>query len=215
MARKTNKKMVIFGTLFDSKMGGIKDLLVLLGGGKKIKEIDRKYQKRKLFGPWGLKELVRLFQGFSEAKLREVALDYCRENLLDGIKEASAELKKREFVIGVISPNPQFLLDSLKEILSLDFAVGTQLEFKAGVATGRIQKEINRYTRAEILKIKREEYRVNKKNVITIARSSIAHLPLARESGVFIGFDPEEDNIRDIARIIVTDGRLQKIFFGN
>lgn len=213
MTKNKIKKMIIFGTLFESKMGGIKDLLVLLSKEKKIQEIEREYQRRKIFGPWGLKELVKLYTGFSEDELRRIALDYCQQNLLEGIREASVELKKKKFLIGVVSPNPQFMMDVLKEILHLDFAIGTQLEFKEGVATGRIQKEINRYTRAKILKMKRKESGVDKKNVITIARSSITHLPLSRESGVFIGFDPKEENIRDITRIIATDGDLQKIFF--
>jgi len=208
------KKMIIFGTLFASKMGGIKDLLVLLGKEKEVKEIEKEYQRRKIFGPWGLKELAKLFKGFSEDELRRKALDYCQQNLLNGIREAAIELKKKGFLVGVISPNPQFMMDVLKEILLLDFAEGTQLEFKEGVATGKIQREINRYTRAEILKIKRKEYGVAKKNVIIIARSSITHLPLAKESGIFIGFNPEEENINDIARLIVTNDNLRKIFFG-
>lgn len=208
-------KMVILGALFKSEMGGIKDLLVLLGKGKEAREIDKEYQRRKFFGPWGLRELAKLYQGFPENKLKETALNYCQQNLLKGIRKLSVELKKRGFIIGVISPNPQFMMDVLKEILLLDFAIGTQLEFKEGIATGRIQKEINRYTRAEILKIKRKEYGVDKEDVITIGRSTITHLPMARESGVFIALDQRKESISDIARIIATDKNLRKIFFGN
>jgi len=213
MMGKKDKKMVIFGTLFEGKMGGIKDLLILLGRGREAKEMDKEYQRRKIFGPWGLKKLAKLYKGFSEDELRRIALDYCQQNLLDGIREASAELKKRGFLLGVVSPNPQFMVDALKEILPLDFAIGTQLEFKNGVATGRIEKEINRYTRAEILRMKRKEYGVNKKDVIITARSSVTHLPMAKEAGVFIGFDPEVESVIDIARIIATDKNLRKIFF--
>lgn len=214
MKKRETKKLVIFTTLFRSKMGGIKDLLIILGKEKEVKKIHSEFRRRKIFGPWGLKEVVKLYKGFSEDKLRAVALDYCRQNLLSGMREAAAELKKKGFLIGVLSSNPQFMMDVLKEILALDFAIGTQLEFKKGIATGRIQKEVNRYTKAKILRMKRKEYEIDKENVIVIGRSSVTHLPMAKEAGISIGFHPEEENIVDITRIIATDKNLRKIFFG-
>lgn len=199
------KKMVVFTTSFASKMGGIKDLLVLLGKKKEAKEKDKEYQKRKLLGPWGLKELAELYKGFSEYELRRVALDYCQQNLLKGMREAVDGLKERGFLIGALSSDPQFMMDALKEILPLDFAIGTELEFKEGMPTGRIQKELTRYTKAEIIKMKRREYGLTKKNVIVIGRSSIAHLPMAREAGVFIGIDPAKETLEDVTHIIAAD----------
>lgn len=204
--------MVVFGTLFKGKMGGIKDLLVLLEKEGEVKEIDAEFQKRKLLGPWGLKELVKLYRGISIDKLREIALNYCQQNLLDGIREAVIALKKKGFLVGVLSSNPQFLMDTLREILPLDFALGTQLEFKEGVATGRIEKELNRHTKAEILKRKIKEYGLAKENVIFIARASVTHLPMAKESGIFIGLDPTKQAINEIARILVTSKSFRKIF---
>ena len=214
MRKKEKKKMVIFTTVFASKMGEIKDLLVILGKEKEAKEIDKEYQRRKFFGPWGLGELANLYQGFSEYELREAALDYCQKNLLKGLREFSSGLKEKGFLVGALSSDPQFMMDVVKEILSLDFIAGTELEFKEGVATGRIQKEVNRYTKAEIIKIKTEEHALAKENVITIGRSCVAHLPMARESGMFIGLDPAKDTISDIARSIVVNRGLRKIFFG-
>lgn len=195
--------MIIFRTLFESEMGGIKDLLVLLGKEKKVKEIDAEYQRRKFLGPWGLKELARLYQDISEDKLKEASWEYCRKNLLKGIGEFSVTLKERGFLVGALSSNPQFMMDIVKDALPLDFVIGTQLEFREGMATGLIHKEVNRYTKAEILKRKRKEYGLNHKDVITIGRATTTHLPMTRESGIFIGFDPRQETIEDIAQIIV------------
>lgn len=203
MREKETKKMIVFGTIFESEMGGIKDILCLLGKKKEINEIDREYQRRKFFGPLGLKKLVKLFRGNLKDRLKKVALDYCQQKLLKGMREALAEFKKRGFLVGVLSSNPQFVMDVLKEILPLDFAIGTELEFKKGVATGRIKKEVNRYTKARILKMKRKKYGLSKENVIVIRRATITHLPMAREAGVFIGFDPTKDTIIDIAQTVV------------
>jgi phosphoserine phosphatase len=212
--KKKTKKLVIFTTLFESKMGGIKDLLAILGKEKEVERIHSEFQRRKIFGPGGLKKVVQLYKGLSEDKLRRISLAYCQQNLLPGIREAVTELKKKGFLVGVLSSNPQFMMDILKETLSLDFAIGTQLEFKRGIATGRIQKEVNRYTKAKILKMKRKEYKIDKENVIVIGRSSVTHLPMAKEAGISIGFNPEEENIADITGVIATDKNLRKVFFG-
>lgn len=193
-------------------MGGIKDLLLGLGK-KEVIDIDKEYQWRKLFGPWGLDELAKLYQGFTEEKLKVLSFDYYLEYALPGMREFVFALKEKGFLIGVVNSNPQFMMDSLKEHLPIDFAIGTQLEFKDGIATGRIQKEVNRYTEAEILKQKRKEYDLDKENVITLGRSSITHLPIAKESAIYIGFDPTKDTLKEITRIILTKPELQKIFF--
>lgn len=202
MTEEEIKKMIVFGTVFKSEMGGIKDILCLLGKEKEVGEIDREYQRRKYAGPWGLKELSKLYKGFSGDELRQISLDYCRQNLLPEMKEAVIKLKKKGFLIGVLSSNPQFMMDVLRKILPLDFAIGTELEFKKGVATGRIKREVNRYVKAEILRMKRKEYSVSKENVVVIRRATITHSLMAKEAGFFIGFDPMEDIMTDIARTI-------------
>jgi len=54
-------KLLVFTSLSDSKMGVIKDFLVLSGKEKEVKKMDREYQIRKLFGTWGLEELDQLY----------------------------------------------------------------------------------------------------------------------------------------------------------
>jgi len=206
------KKLVVFGTFFKSKMGGIKDILVLLGEGKRVKEIDNKYQREKFFGPYGLKELARLYRGFSLNQLKVLFLDYCRKNLLKGMVEAVTEFKKRGFLVGALSSNPQFMMDVLKEILALDFAKGTQLEFRKGMATGKILEGFDRYKKAKTLQEIRKKYALNKKDVIFIGRPTVSHLPMMKEAGCFIGFNPLKESIEEISRIIVTNRALRKSF---
>lgn len=66
--KEKNKKMVVFTTTYQSQMGGIKDLLVGLGKKEAI-DIDREYQFRKLFGPWGGEELAKLYQGLARKRV--------------------------------------------------------------------------------------------------------------------------------------------------
>jgi len=170
---------------------------------KEVKELDNEYQKKKFFGPLGLKELAKLYQGLSFDKLREISLYYCWQNLLKGLREVSIKLKNRRVLIGALSSNPQFMMDVAREILELDFALGTQLEFKEGIATGKILKELNRHTKADILRKIRENYGLDQDDVIMIGRPAITHLPEAKETGIFIGFNPTKETIEDISKIIL------------
>ncbi|PIU42564.1 MAG: hypothetical protein COS98_02300 [Parcubacteria group bacterium CG07_land_8_20_14_0_80_35_11] len=209
--KQTVGKLIVFGVLLESKMGGFKDILVLLGKEREAKKIDKEYQKRKFKGPWGLKQLANLYKGFSKEKLKELALDYCQQNLTKGAREITVGLKKKGFLIGAISSNPQFIMDALAEILSLDFSEGTQLEFKEGIATGKIKKKVDRYTKVEILREKKRNYGLAEENVIVIG-DSITALPMVREAKIFINFDIQKENIQNIARYIIEDKNLRKIF---
>lgn len=189
------KKLIIFdvdGVLLDNKLGGFKDVLAILGKEKEVKEIDEEYQKRKHLGPWGLEELAKLYKGFSKQTLKETAKKYCFENLMQGAREVVSLLKARGCLIGALSSNPQFILDSLSEILSIDFVFGTELEFKNDLATGKISKKVDRYIKAEILKEKMGELNLQSRNVIIIG-DSLTDIPMAEIAGFFIGFNAKKE----------------------
>ncbi|MCD6232841.1 hypothetical protein J7J81_00440 [bacterium] len=200
------KKLIVFSTLFKSKVGAIKDLLILLQKEKEVKEIDRIYQEKKFFGPWGLQELGRLYKGFSKSGLESLALHYSRNNLVNGLREAVMNLKKRNFLVGALSSNPQFVMDKLREKLPLDFAEGTQLDFYQNIANGKLWRELDRYKKADLLKKKLEKYGLRKEDVILVSTPSIVHLPMIKEVGFFIGFDPTTDNISEVFRNLYSSG---------
>lgn len=207
------KKLIVFdvdGVLLSNKLGGFKDILVILGKGKEVKKIDKEYQKRKHAGPWGMEKLAKLYKGFSEKKLREITVQYRQKNLTRDAKECIMELKKRGCVVGALSSNPQFIMDALVENLLLDFSEGTQLEFKKRIATGRIQKKVDRYGKSKILKRKIKSYGLKEKDIIVVG-DSITDLPMANLAGAFIAFRPKEGIIKEKANKVVKNfQRLQK-----
>jgi len=214
--KKDSKKMAVFVTPFASKQEGMKDLLVLLGKKKEAKEIEREYQRRKLLGPWvrGIEKIAEQLQDNFIDRLVEVTSYYCERSLLKGIREFSQALREQNFLVGAVTSDPQFMMDVVKEDAKLDFAYGTELEFKSKIATGKVLKKLDRYDKAELIKRKAQEFNIPKQNIITIGESSIVHLPAAKKSNVFIGFDPRKETLSEIARTIVTDRNLRKIFFG-
>lgn len=207
-----NKKLIVFdtdGVLLDNELGGFKDILVLLGKEKEVREIDEEYQKRKFAGPWGLEQLTALYKDVSKEKLEKITLGYCQTNLMRGAKEAVAEIRKKGCFVGALSSNPQFLMDGLKEILSLDFSLGTRIEFKGGKATGRILEKIDRYGKAELLKVKTKELGLDKTGVIVVG-DSLTDLPMVREAGKFIGFGAKEE-VKKEADVIIEEKDLREI----
>lgn len=200
-----NKKLIVFdvdGVLLRSKMGGFKDILILLGKKEEVKRLDEEYQKRKHSGPWGREQLAKLYKGFSKEKLREITAEYCQKNLEPGAKECITELKKNNYIVGALSSNPQFIMDFLAENLFLDFSEGAEIEFKRGKATGKFQKKVDRYVKAEILRKKIETYGFKKENVIVVGES-ITDLPMAELAGTFIAFRPKEKIVSEKANKIV------------
>jgi len=210
---QNSRKLVIFdvdGTLLDNEMGGLKDLLVILGKEKEVRELDREYQKRKFKGPWGLKEVALLYKGFNREKLGKLALDYCKDNLKQGAQEAVKHFKGKGAVVGSISSNPQFLLNVLKDILSLDFAYGLELEFKNNRATGRILREVDRFTKAEILKQKMKELAIENRDVLVVG-DSVADVEMAKEAGEFIAITPDKAAKKEASQVIEKED-LREIF---
>lgn len=206
------KKLLVFdadGVLFNNTLGGFKEILALLGKKEEMKKIDEEYQRRKFAGPWGLKQLAKLYRGFSEEKLKNIAQEYCQFNLMRGTKELVREIKNRGYFAGALSSNPQFLMNTLKELLGLDFSQGTVLEFKDELATGRISRKVDRYEKAEILKKEMKNFALEKERVIVIG-NSLTDIPMAQEAGKFIAFNVKEE-ARKEADVIIEEKDLRKI----
>lgn len=210
--KKERKKLLVFGVdgvLLDNRLGGFKDILEILGKEIEVKILDDEYKKRMFYGPWGLEKLTNLYQGFSEEKLRKVAHNYCKKNLMSGVKELLKYAKNKGYRIGALSSNPQFMMRELGKILGLDFSEGTKLEFIGGVATGKISRKVDRYIRTQILKEKMKKFDLRKKDVIVIG-GSITDLPTAELGGLFIAFWALED-IKEKADIVIEKKDLREV----
>lgn len=209
---KKKKKMVVFTTTYSSEMGAIKEFLLNLGK-KEVLDFEKEYQWRKLFGPWGLDILVKWYAGYKKEDLKKLSRDFHLEYLSAGFKDLVFELKEKGNLVGVINPNPQFMMDTLKENMPLDFAIGLDFEYENGISNGKIKRLVHRYIEVELLKEKRQQYGLNKDNVITIGRSSVNHVPIARESGIFVGFDPVKNTIKEVTKRMKANQDLNKIIF--
>jgi len=90
------------------------------------------------------------------------------KNLKDDAVKFVKELKKRGFFIVFYSSDFIETAEVLKRELQLDEVIGTELEFKEGVCTGRLFKKVDRYVRAEKIKELVEKNNLSKEDLENI-----------------------------------------------
>jgi phosphoserine phosphatase len=206
------QKVVIFGLdgiLIDTKFGVSKDILTILGRAKEVSQQEEEYQRQKNTGPWGLEQLFILFKGINRERMNSLASRYCDEHLMTGAGETIADLKMNDFLVGVISAEADFAVKIVENSLSLDFSLGSVLEYENKICTGKVLEKVDRYRKAELLKELMEKKGLKKENVIVVGKS-VADLPMGEVAGTFIGFRPEIE-IKHKVNFVVTDNDLEKI----
>jgi len=199
-----NKKILATGpsgVFLKPKISPIKDILVILGKVDEVEKIDQEYQKRKNEGPWGLEEIALLYKGFSKDALRSAAVAYCDDNMQSDAEQFVSEAHEHETALGLISANPQFVLDVLKEKFTLDFCHGTKLAFIDGIATGELEEKVDRFGKAQKLEEEMQKREVSKENVIVIG-GAVSDLPMAEKSGMFIVSNTSDDKIKEKADFV-------------
>ena len=112
-----NKKIIATGPsgiFLKSKVSPIKDILAILGKTDEVEKIDQEYQRRKNEGPWGLEEIAVLYKGFSKKELYDASVEYCNNNIQSDAGQFVKRAHEHGAAVGLISANPQFVLDVLK-----------------------------------------------------------------------------------------------------
>lgn len=205
--------LVIFdvdGVLIDTDKGSTKDILVQLGKEKEVEGIHQEYLRRKDAGPWGLKELMALFEGYSYDEVMEVSRLYCASHLMLGASETVRELKKRSYEVGSITSSIDVITRVLQEMVPLDWIEGTKLEWNDGIGTGSMTRKIDRYTKRDILSDYMQRQSISKEDVIIIG-DSITDVPIAECAGKVIAFNATDTPMLERADIRIVEKNLSQI----
>ncbi len=105
-----------------------------LGFGSKVRKIYAEVINGKKNFDEAVSELLNIFLGLEERVTRELMLQI---PIMKGASETIKLLKDSGIIIGVISTGAsQYFLDILKELLKLDFCVGTGVLIKDGKFVG-------------------------------------------------------------------------------
>ncbi|MEM2909536.1 MAG: HAD-IB family phosphatase [Halobacteria archaeon] len=135
MPRKNVPKLVVLdcdGVLVD----GYISIFVAdkLGFGSKVRKVYAEVINGKKNFDDAVAELLKIFLGLEERIARELMLQV---PIMKGAKEMIRLLKDSGVIVGVISTGAsQYFLDILKELLELDFCVGTGILIKDGRFAG-------------------------------------------------------------------------------
>lgn len=203
-------KLIVFdvdGVLIDTDKGSTKDILIQLGKGKEVEELHQEYLRRRHQGPWGLKELMELFRGYSRGELMEISRTYCSSHLMKGAADTILELKKRGYEVGVITSSAEIVTHTLLEMLPLDWAEATVLRWDEGVCAGEISRMIDRFTKKEILSEYMKTHHIAQENAIAVG-DSITDVPIAQAVGEMIAFNATDAPLLERADVHVREKNL-------
>jgi phosphoserine phosphatase len=205
-------KLIVFdvdGTLIDTGIGSFKDIGMMLGKDKEIKEHAAEYEKRKHLGPWGLEELAMIFKGIDEKEIKRLAEKIVKEKLMSGAKETILKLKEKGYLLVSYSSSPIWIMKVLKQEFGFQDVCGNVLEVKDGKITGRLLGKVDRYVKAERLKKFMKENKISKENTFIVG-DSVTDLPMA-EHGHFIAFNCKKQEVRKKAEYIIDKKDLREI----
>lgn len=188
-------KIIIFGVggiLLKDGSNPMFDILCMVGKEHEAREVQEEYERRKESGPWGLTQYAKLFRGVEREKLTALATEYLSEYLRPQFQDVMRELKRRGYIVGVMSAHPDFVLDALKEIYNLDFAQGTVFEFKNDITTGNLVREFNRYDKGDAIQALAETFSVTPSDIIVVA-NSITQVPIIERVRKYVAFNQKKD----------------------
>ncbi|MGB9937207.1 MAG: phosphoserine phosphatase SerB [Methanobacterium sp.] len=120
----------------------------ITGTQNEIAEITQKAMEGEIDFETSLKERVALLKGTLVDDIKKVILDI---PLMEGAKEAVAELKKRGYKIATISGSFEIIANRLKDELDLDYTFSNKLHEEDGVLTGEVSGPLVSGSKADVL----------------------------------------------------------------
>ncbi|MDI6826029.1 MAG: HAD-IB family phosphatase [Candidatus Aenigmarchaeota archaeon] len=125
------------------------------------------------------------------------------------VEEIHEESKKRNYIVAAFSSNPTVILEILQKKLNIDCVFGNVLEAKNGKFTGRFTKKMDRYQKTDELKKLVKKLSIRRNDIYVIG-DSITDVPMTKEGGTFIVFNPK-DEVEEYADHAVKSNDLQDI----
>lgn len=134
--------------------------------------------------------------------------------LTEGTKEVVTELKKRGYIIGIISDSYDCISNHIKNKLGMDFSLSNELEFSKSVCTGEVKipsflfNNPNSLCRHQLCKTNAllnvmEKYNIKRENAITIG-DSMNDLCMIKEAGLGISFCSKDELVNHHADIVIS-----------
>lgn len=164
------------------------------------------------------KSLARLMKGRSINEILEVV------DSIKIVRDAEfviSELKKKGYIIGIISDSYDVVTNHLKNRLGLDFSIANELEFSKSIATGEVKvpsaflrteksKCNHDFCKANVLYQLADKYKTEIKNIISVGDSE-NDFCLIKESGTGVSFCSENKYLNYVADKIISEKSFSPI----
>jgi HAD superfamily phosphoserine phosphatase-like hydrolase len=158
------------------------------------------------------KSLARLMKGRSLSEILGVA------DSIKTIRDTEfviSELKRRGYIIGIISDSYDVVTNHLKNKLGMDFSVANELEFSNSIATGEVKvpsaflrttksKCNHDFCKANVMYQLAEKYNIGIKKIIAVGDSE-NDFCLVKESGTGVSFNSENKYLNYVADKIISE----------
>ncbi|WP_456471923.1 phosphoserine phosphatase SerB [Methanocaldococcus sp.] len=177
------KKLIFFD--FDSTLVNnetIDELAKEAGVEKKVKEITKKAMNGEIDFKKALEERVKLLKDLPIEKVNK-AID--RITLTEGAKETIEELKRRGYLVAVISGGFDIAVDKFKDKLNIDYAFSNTLIIKDNKLTGEVVENV--IDKGEVVENLAKKLNIPLKNVIVVGDGA-NDISMFEKAGLRIAF---------------------------
>jgi phosphoserine phosphatase len=204
----SKKKLILFdldSTLIKEET--IDEIATLAGVEKEVKEITKEAMNGKLNFGQSLKKRVSLVKGLPIEKVKELVL---RLRLTEGAEETIKELKKRGYIVGVVSGGFTVATDRIKDILGLDYAYSNELIENGGVLTGEVRGPImDENAKGKILEEIAKKEGIDLKDTVVVGDGA-NDISMFKKAGLKIAFCAK-DILKKNADVVIEKRDLREI----
>ncbi|EHP88809.1 phosphoserine phosphatase SerB [Methanotorris formicicus] len=206
MERK--KKIVLFdfdSTLVDCET--IDEIAKEAGVEEEVKKITKEAMEGKLNFEQSLRKRVSLLKGLPVEKVEKAVSNI---KLMNGAEETIKELKKKGYVVGVVSGGFDIAVKRIKEKLELDYAYANELIENDGILTGEVRGPVMSETaKGDILEEIARKEGVDLKDTIAVGDGA-NDISMFNKAGLKIAFCAKEI-LKEKADICIEKKDLREI----
>lgn len=157
------------------------------------------------------KQVATLLKGKSLADLISAADEI---PIVDGTKAVIAELKRRGYIVGIISDSYECITNHIKNKLAIDFSLSNELEFSKSICTGEVKIPSfffgnpnslckHAFCKTNALTGILKQYNIKKENCIAIG-DSLNDLCMIKMAGIGVAFCSGDELLNHQADVIIS-----------
>jgi phosphoserine phosphatase SerB len=133
--------------------------------------------------------------------------------IVRGAKEIISELKRRGYLVGIISDSYDFVANYIKNKLSVDFTLSNEMEFSKSICTGEVKipsfffKDLSSWCNHTVCKTNAllnvlRSLEIKNENTIVIG-DGLNDLCMMKNAGIGIAFNSEHEEINQQADVVI------------